>query len=430
MKVVTSAEMREIDRISIEEIGIPSSVLMNNAGKSVAEIIMHRFKDKKIIIFCGTGNNGGDGFTVAYYLLNNGMEPVIYLSGKKNRVSETSKIFLDLCGNMNLKINEIDENNISTISINKDSVIVDAILGTGFEGIPKGIHKEFIKLINSSDNKVISIDVPSGLNSDGMLPSGECIKADFTVTIGLPKISLVTYPCKSFCGELTIVDIGFPSFLTSDEKLKVKLINESFFRDLKINNSDNDIHKGERGHTLLIGGFNGMEGAAILTASALFNTGAGLVTIATENESRRLIAGKVPEAMTLSLPDDPESFILGDFIKSKKITTLIIGPGLGRTSYSEKIFRNTIGSIIGTGIKKVLIDGDGLFFLADFIKYDRLPADIDFIITPHFMEASRILMKDIDVIKSNRLESCKELAGFYRLHRCIKRSCNYCFRWL
>ncbi len=409
-KVVTAQEMREIDRIAIDEIGIPASVLMNNAGRSIADFIETKFKEKQISIFCGSGNNGGDGFTAAYYLSNKGFIPVIYLSGKKEQVSETSKTFVNLCEKMNIKIYEIDELNLSTIQLPVDGIIIDAILGTGFIGTTKGIPLEFIKIINKSGNVIVSIDTPSGLSSNGETPSGDCIKSDYTITIGLPKISLVTYPCKSFCGELIIQDIGFPSILTSDKKLKVSLIDEGLFETITIINSEPDIHKGDKGHTLLIGGFTGMEGAVLLSASALFKSGCGLATIATVNRSRDIIAGKIPEAMTISLPEDPDSELLSELFKTKKFKSVIIGPGLGRTIYSERIFKNTLQLLNNSDVKRILIDGDGLFYLADFLKKEKLPENMEFIITPHFMEASRVLNKDIDFIKNNRLQSCIELA--------------------
>lgn len=411
-RVVTSAEMREIDRISIEEIGIPSSVLMNNAGKAVAEFIERDFPGKSITIFCGTGNNGGDGFTAAYYLFNMGYVPCIYLSGKMAKVSETSGIFLGLCRKSGIAVHEINNDSISSISVPSGSVIIDAVLGTGFEGAAKGIPLAFIKSINESSAPVVSVDIPSGLSSDGMMPEGEFVKADYTITIGLPKISLVTYPCKEFCGKVTVADIGFPPSLTTDDKLKVTLINDDLFRTINIYNNIPDMHKGDRGHTLLAGGFEGMEGAVLMTASALFNTGCGLLTIATCEKSRNIIAGKIPEAMTVSFPPDHESFRPGEFFASAKFTSLVIGPGLGRTVYAEKIFYRIIMSLEASGVKRVLIDGDGLFHLAGFLKKDKLPRGIDYIITPHFMEASRILNKDINIIKNNRLKNCRELAEY------------------
>lgn len=410
IKAVTYSEMQEIDRISIDEFGIPAAVLMNNAGRSVAEFIKKNFYSREIIIFCGTGNNGGDGFTAAYYLANDGLSPVIYLSGKKDKVSETSKIFMNLCERMNIKIIEVDASGLTSIKIPDNSILLDAVLGTGLTSEPGGMPYEFIKLINRSGNTTVAVDIPSGLTTDGEKPSWECVNADYTITIGLPKIALVTYPCKSFCGELIIQDIGFPVSLTTDQKLKINLLNDSMFKTFGLSYEESDIHKGDRGYAMLIGGFTNMEGAAILTASALFTSGCGLLTIATFSHSRGIIAGKIPEAMTASLPDDPESPQIHELFINGKINNLIIGPGMGRTEYSRKIFTNVIRSLSNSDIKKVLIDGDGLFHLAEYIKKEKLPDDTEFIITPHFMEASRLLNRDVDSIKNNRLKSCIDLA--------------------
>ncbi|MCL2154632.1 MAG: NAD(P)H-hydrate dehydratase [Leptospirales bacterium] len=410
IKVVTSEEMREIDRISIEEIGIPAEVLMNNAGKSVAEFVIKNFGDKKISILCGTGNNGGDGFTAAYYLFNQGIIPSVYLAGKKDQLSDVSKIFMKLCENVNIPIHEIDNNNLSTVSLPSEGVILDAILGTGLNRAASGLQLEFIKIINSSKSTVVSIDIPSGLASNGELLEVDCVKADFTITIGLPKISLVTYPGKYFCGEVIVQDIGFPHYLTDNKNLKTTLINDSLINTIEISNPNRDIHKGDRGHTLIIGGFQYMEGAGILTASALFHTGCGLATLATSDESRRIIAGKIPELMTVSLPENCDLSAMKELILDKKITSLIIGPGMGRTEFCAGIFNNTISVIKDSAVKRALIDGDGLFHLAEYLKREQLPEGIEFIITPHFMEASRLLDCDIEDIRKNRLKACKDLS--------------------
>lgn len=411
-RVVTAGEMKEIDRISIEEIGIPSSVLMNNAGKAVADFISREFPGRSVCVFCGKGNNGGDGFTAAYYLFNMGYNVTVYLSGSKDEVPETSGIFLSLCRKSGIEIHEVNGGSLSSVSLPPDCIIIDAVFGTGFDGAARGIPLEFIKKINETGVPVVSVDIPSGLPSDGKAPGGESVYADYTITIGLPKISLVTYPGKSFCGKLITADIGFPSSLTSSDKLKAALINDELIRIVNINNCTPDIHKGDRGYPLFVGGFKGMEGAALMTASAMFKTGCGLMTIATEENSRNIIAGKIPEAMTKSLPNDPEMFFPEEYFKSSRYTSLIIGPGLGRTIYAEKIFYRIIKSLAAIGIKKVLIDGDGLFHLAGFLKKGRLPEGIDYVITPHFMEASRIISRDIDEIRNDRFTNCIEIAGY------------------
>jgi len=410
MKVVIASEMREIDRISIEEYSIPGALLMNNAGKAVADFILNNIKTNEVDIFCGTGNNGGDGFTAAWYLKNYGYDPVIYIAGVREKVTPTSLIFLEICEKLELSIQYINESSIDTLSIREGAFVIDSLTGTGFEGVLRGIPLKIISRINSSSSKVLAVDIPSGLSSDGDAPSGTAVKADYTITMGLPKISLVTYPCKDYCGELIIADIGFPAFLTGNKDLKIDLIDPLFMSGIGFSPGSDDIHKGDKGNTLIIGGLTGMEGAAMLTAAAMFRTGTGLVTLATTDESRKIIAGKIPELMTVSLPVKTDTESIGNLLKAKKYTTLIIGPGLGRDAYPESVFNSVIECASDCGIRNVLIDGDGLYHLAFYIKEKELSAKIRWIITPHFMEASRITGLSLDEIQKNRLKSCKKIA--------------------
>ncbi|HON15690.1 MAG TPA: NAD(P)H-hydrate dehydratase [Spirochaetota bacterium] len=407
MKVVTSDIMREIDRRAIEEFSIPAVVLMNNAGKSVADFIISRFKKSTVYIFCGTGNNGGDGFTAAFYLFNAGFNPVIYISGKKEKISSVSLIFLDICEKHKIPITYITEENFSSIEIKTNSLIIDALTGTGFNGRLTGVMSHLVNFINTSDSPIISVDIPSGIPSDGHTPEGDFVRSDYTITMGLPKISLVTYPCKNFCGELIVADIGFPAQLTSDREIKTSLIEKDFVKSSMSKYPDDDIHKGNKGISLIVGGFDGMEGAALLSATAMFRTGTGLVTIATSESARHNIAGKIPEVMTFAINKEGSNI---DNLFSKGIDTLLIGPGLGRGDFSEKIFYEVMNSASICGVKNIIIDGDGLFFFASYIKNNGLSKDIDYIITPHFMEASRIMSIPVEEIRSNRYRFAIELA--------------------
>ncbi|HPF04409.1 MAG TPA: NAD(P)H-hydrate dehydratase [Spirochaetota bacterium] len=410
MKAVTAAEMREIDRISIEEYSIPGTVLMNNAGKAVADFVHNNIKTSEIYIFCGTGNNGGDGFTAAWYLKNYGYDPAIYIAGNREKITPTSLVFLDICEKLSLQIHYLNEKSIGELSIHKGALVIDSLTGTGFEGVLRGIPLQIVRLVNESAACVISVDIPSGLSSDGETPAGPVVKADYTITMGLPKISLVSYPGKDYCGELIITDIGFPAIVTENTALKTELIDSEFMSTIVFSPENNDIHKGDKGNTLIIGGLTGMEGAAMLTAAAMFRTGTGLVTLAANDESRKIIAGNIPELMTASLPAEPGQKSFEELLKSKKYTTLIIGPGLGRDAYSKSVFNSTVQCAADCGIAKVLIDGDGLFHLADFLKEKKLSKEITWLITPHFMEASRITGLSIEEIKRNRLKSCKKIA--------------------
>ena len=356
MKAVTAEQMREIDRISIDEMGIPEVVLMNNAGRALAEAVSSRYKDVPAIVFCGGGNNGGDGFTAAYYLKNSGIDTAVYLSCRRDKLSQSSSAFLKICDSMNIPVTEVTPENLHEIIIPENSVVIDATLGTGFTGSPRGIILEFIRIINSSGCKVFSADIPGGLPSDGSGPDAEAVKADYTVTMGLPKISLVTYPGKKYTGELIVADIGFPHSLTAAPELKTDLIDREMAVSI-INRltEDEDQYKGMRGHTLLIGGFPGMEGAIMLAASALMETGCGLATVLTTTESRAVIAGKIPEVMTASLPGDDNP--LKDYIRTRGCRTIVIGPGMGRSEYASLIFMNLMELLTDAGARRILIDG-------------------------------------------------------------------------
>ncbi len=410
MKVVTAAEMREIDRVSIEEYSIPGAILMNNAGKAVADFIIEKNLSGKADIFCGTGNNGGDGFTAAWYLFEHSIDPLIYIAGSEEKITETSRIFLRICEKLGIKIISLDNNNIDSLAIRPDAVVIDSLTGTGFEGVLHGVPQKIVRLINSSPNTVIAVDIPSGLPSDGAAPDGDAVRAHYTITMGLPKISLVTYPGKEFSGELAVADIGFPASLTSGSAIKRSLIDKQFMQRIDLFTGSDDIHKGDKGNTIIIGGFSGMEGAAMLTASAMFRTGTGLVTLTTKEDSRSIIAGKIPELMTSSIPGAHDNDSISRILNAKKYSLMIIGPGLGRDSFAGEVFNSCIKHSADAGIKKILIDGDGLFHLADYLKKNRLPEGVVYVITPHFMEASRISGVAVEEIKKNRLKLCEEIA--------------------
>ncbi len=431
MKAVTASEMQEIDRIAIEKTGIPGEVLMGFAGRSVAEYIADTFRDeKRVAVFSGTGNNGGDGFVIAYFLSNFGFWCDTYITGDIGKVPETSGIYLDICRNAGLNITRVDEMILNNISLEGYDLIVDSMLGTGFKGAPRGIIKDAIIKINGSGKKVVSVDLPSGLPSDGEAPQGEVVYADHTVTVGLPKISLVTYPGMKYAGIVHVVDIGFPRALTESAELRVDLIDREYFNSRLDFKRDADSHKGNEGHLLLIGGFDNMEGAIMMSAMAAFETGVGLATLLTTGRSRNIIAGKIPELITNNLksldPDKQQSVEEKDiklfqedlqrdmdvfFSGDRHYDVIVLGPGMGRSQVSRMVFSMIIDNIEKYGIGKVLIDGDGLYHLSEYIMDRKLPGNASFVITPHFGESSRLLGRPVQEIRNNRLQSAKDLAG-------------------
>ena len=423
MKVVTSKEMQEIDRITIEGIGMPAELLMGYAGKAIADYISFNLGSlNRTAVFCGNGNNGGDGLVIAYLLFNKGFNIDIYIAGDIAKLSGTSTLYLNICNKSNINISVIKDT-ADKIDFNQYDLIVDALLGTGFEGAPRGVIKDCIEKINSSGVKILSVDLPSGLPADGEAPEGEAVKADYTITIGLPKVSLVTYPGKQYTGELYVADIGFPSKLTDSSELHVELIENDYVMANLSLAKDADSHKGDAGHILLAGGFDGMEGAIIMAAVSAFESGAGMATLLTTNQARNIIAGQIPELITRTLPSldlqkkadetvqaNIRQEINNFFRESRRYDALVIGPGMGRSETAFCIFSSILDGLKESGIKKVIIDGDGLFYLAAYLQKKSLPQGIFFILTPHFMEASRLLGKTVENIKNNRLYYAKELA--------------------
>jgi ADP-dependent NAD(P)H-hydrate dehydratase / NAD(P)H-hydrate epimerase len=437
MKIVSAEEMKKIDSITIGEIGIPGEVLMGNAGMIVTEYISGIFsRSSKVCIFSGQGNNGGDGFVAGFLLRNRGFEVDIFTAGRFKAISKTSRVFFRACKKSGLPLYPINtERNVKKINLSKYDLIIDALTGTGFKGAPRGIVKELISLINKSGKTIVSIDIPSGLPSNGEAPEGEAVHADHTVTIGLPKISLVTYPGKKYTGKLHVADIGFPKELTESPEIKRNLIDAVYAAAKLRRNPDPDAHKGSSGSLLLVGGFDGMEGAIMLAAKAAFETGAGLVTLLTTENARSIIAGKIPEMITSSLlnidslhneivreitdgltGEDSKKAKLGEmaghlistwFTENRKFDAIVIGPGIGRTSLSSVVFNAIIDYTGEHGPHRILIDGDGLYHLADYIKRKNLPAGA--IITPHFLEASRLLGVPVEEIKKNRLKAAMDL---------------------
>lgn len=422
MKAVTAREMQEIDRIAIQERGIPAQVLMGLAGKAVADRILEGCPwIGSAAVFAGAGNNGGDGFVAAYFLANGGVLTEIYLAAPENKISETARIYHTLCKNSGIRIIPVNgPGDLAGVDLESYDCIVDALLGTGSSGLARGAIADAIRAINDSDAYVVSVDIPSGLGSDGAAPAGEAVVADMTVTIGLPKLSLVIHPGRDYAGDLHVADIGFPRSLTESEGISSELIDEDFIARHSIREIEEDYcerpdgHKGERGHLLVIGGFDGMEGAALLAASAAFETGVGLATCLTTASARTNMAGRLPELMTCALPgedgDEPVAEAIDALLDTGRYQAIIIGPGMGRTELARRVFKAALSSAGRHGIGRVLIDGDGLFHLAEALKEGASGCGPGMIVTPHFMEASRIMGISVDEIRQNRHEAAGSLA--------------------
>ena len=440
MKVVTAEEMQRIDRVTIDEIGIPGEVLMGYAGKSIADhILEHIPMARSVAVISGTGNNGGDGMVIAYFLARQPIHVTLYVTGPAEKLSPSSAIYYNACKNSGINIVHIDDkSDLSTTGIDTHELCVDAMLGTGFKGEPRGVIGRLIDYINDIEIAVLSVDMPSGVPSNGNEPEGSAILADCTITIGLPKISLVTWPGINYAGIVYLVDIGFPTGLLESDDIKCALIDEEYMNTHFYLPVDPDMHKGQRGHLLMAAGFDGMEGAAILTAMSAFETGLGLGSLLTTERSRNIIAGTVPELITHDMHSDvfadailvpvrdetdvekyqkdlntlytEMDVIIQRLLDGRTYNSVVLGPGLGRTLLSHAFFVSMLKALHENDIRRLVLDGDGLFHLAmarHAVKDYIMPS---WIITPHFMEASRLTGIEVAELKRNRVESAEKLA--------------------
>jgi NAD(P)H-hydrate epimerase len=414
MKLVTSEEMRRIDKKAIEEIGIPSIVLMENAGLKVADAIERKYgplKGRYVYIFAGSGNNGGDGMVVARHLFNQKVKAKIFLLAEKKNIKGDAATNLAITEKMGIPMREITSPAfVESLEkeLAKADIVVDALLGTGAKGAPRGLMKKVIDLINKHSKNTVAVDIPTGVDADSGEVRGEAIKAEYTVSLAYPKRGLYLYPGMNYAGEIEIADIGIPAGLEEDrincELLTLASISKKlFFRKPSS-------HKGSFGHLLVIAGSPGMTGAASLTALSALRIGAGLVTLGIPEDLNPILETKLTEVMTLPLPQSKEKTLckegfekIKDF--SQKCKAMAIGPGISSTKQTKEL----ISTIIDQLDIPLVIDADGINVLAgelSLLKKYKAPL----IITPHPGEMSRLVGASVEEIQEDRIGFTMALA--------------------
>jgi len=310
MKVCTAAQMREIDRRAIEIGSIPGIVLMENAAHACVREI-ENLAPKQVGIFCGKGNNGGDGFAIARLLFTKGYTVEVFLVCG-NDFSNDASINYDIIEKMNIKITEITDSSHLEYYISRQDLVVDAIFGTGIHGEISGTALEVIQSINLYAKKVLSIDIPSGVNSDNGEVIPTAVKADITVTFAAYKRGLLLYPGADFVGKIIFSDISIPDYIINSCNIDINIIEKRFLSEIfpkRYNNSQ----KGDYGKVFITGGSAGMTGAVVLSANAAVACGAGLVTVGIPQSLNPICEVKLTEPMTLPLPEEsaalcPEAF--------------------------------------------------------------------------------------------------------------------------
>ena len=364
MKIVTSAEMREIDRLTTEQYGVPSLTLMENAGTAVAEFAEKHFDFNSVCVVCGKGNNGGDGFVAARKLHEAGKQVAVVILAKSaaDLRGDAAEMFKKLPVTPLWVSEEGDFEKPEVRQALKAELIVDAILGTGFKPPLKGIATRAVELVNNAGSAVLAVDLPSGADADSVEPvkhDAHVARADAVVTFTAPKPIHVSGEITS--GPVAVAAIGSPPALISQQsKLQRNVIT---FAELAAGfpARASDAHKGNFGHVLVIGGSAGKAGAAAMAGLAALRSGAGLVTVACPRSVQPTVAAFAPEIMTEPLPETSDGAIsLEALPRLQEISSgkscLAVGPGLSRNQETAEVVRRLVA---GTDIQ-VALDADGI----------------------------------------------------------------------
>ena len=425
MRVLNTQQMREADRRTIEEIGIPSIVLMENAGRQAVAAMEAAFDDlasSHVGVLCGRGNNGGDGFVVARTLVQRGVETSVFLLGRVAEVRGDARTNLEVLGRIGLTVVEItdaQEWELHFSEISQCELLVDALLGTGFHGQLSGLLETVVADVNGLGVPVVAIDLPTGVSADTHEVAGEAIEASMTVTLAAPKIPLILPPADSHGGDLVIADIGIPlPVLDEVGGPYIELLTRERMREL-VPARAADSHKGDFGRVLVVAGSLGRAGAAHLAAIGALRSGAGLVTIATPRSCLPMVAAMAPEYMTEPLEETASGTIdyaALDRVLEIKADVIAVGPGLGQAPGTSAFVQ---GLLERAGVPLV-IDADALNAFAG--EPDRLMGrdGVDVIITPHPGEMARLLNISIEAVQHDRLQHATAFAANHRVHVILK----------
>jgi NAD(P)H-hydrate epimerase len=425
MRVLNAAQMREADRITIDEIGIASLVLMECAGRQVVATLEERIEDlagSRVAVLCGPGNNGGDGFVVARTLLQGGLDVAVFLVGRAAEVKGDARVNLDILGRLGHTIVEIgneQEWELHASDVSRCDLVIDALFGTGLSRPLSGLLETIVRDVNASTLPVVAIDLPSGLSGSSADVIGPAIEADLTVTFAAPKLPHVLPPAEAHCGDVVTVEIGIPSEVV--EALDGPRI-DVITRDVVLGSfepREADSHKGDYGRVLIVAGSLGKTGAAYLAGMAALRSGAGLVTIATPASVVPILASMGAELMALPLPETEgrlDAAAALETILDATVDVIAIGPGLGT---GDEI-RDLVFGLLERSGAPLILDADALTVCARDPARLRARDGLDVIITPHPGEMARLVEKSTADVQKSRLEIAQAFATGHDLHVVLK----------
>ena len=386
----TPAQVRDLDSIVIEEHEISGAVLMERAGTAAFNLMQQRWPEaKNVVVICGTGNNGGDGFVVARLAYEKQYQVKVYQLGDASNIQGDALAALQRLEGAGISVKPW----AGSEEFSDADVIIDALLGTGFEG---EVHEDYQQAINAANNSnagILAVDVPSGVNALNGGVSGSAIEADCTISFIGMKQGLVTGKAKEVCGELVFDDLRVPAEIYETQAASAHLVN---YDELKVllNKRHASAHKGEFGHVLIIGGDAGMSGAVRMAGEAALRVGAGLVSVATRKEHAAMVSSNRPEIMSHGVESTEELKRL-----LAKATVVAIGPGLGTSKWAEDLKSEVMASDL-----PLVVDADAINLLAK----EKFRRD-NWVLTPHPGEAARLLDIEIEAVENDRFNAVSQM---------------------
>ena len=408
MKLIKAEDMKEIDRRATSEYGIPSLVLMENAGIRTVEMAQEMLPfiaGKKIIILTGRGNNGGDGLVAARHLYNHGADPVVFIMGDPGQLSPDGRVNHGILQKLTHKIyplTEAEHREKLILEMLGAELVIDALFGIGFKGSLDDLTASVAHIVNKSKIPVLAVDIPSGVEADSGHVNGEAFQATATITFALPKPGLILEPGRHYAGRLKVADISIPPALLQDQRLPMNLITADMVAGM-LGPRDPESHKGTFGHAILIGGSTGMSGAILLASRGAIRCGAGLVSAALPESLVPVFDTASQEVMSIPMAQTRQGAIAVEALPAIEnilgtASVCAIGPGMSRYKEANAIVRFVLER---AGIP-VVIDADGLNALEEdvsILKERQIPV----VLTPHPGEMARLTGKTIDEVQSDRI---------------------------
>lgn len=413
--LVSGAQMKEIDRFTIQEVGIPSLVLMERAAMAVAEEA-HRAAGPggRVLAAAGLGNNGADAVAAARMLKEKGHPAAVILAGDPERGTEELKLQIEIARRLGVEIEQFGD-----FIPGGCSVLIDGVFGVGLNRPVTGNYGDFLRFLKEIQAEtVVAVDVPSGVSSDTGALLGPALRADVTVTFGYEKIGCAVYPGKDYCGRLVVADAGFPAEAVRRSGASVFTWEKEDLSRLPARPAYSN--KGTFGKVLVAGGRKNMAGAACLAALAAYRMGAGLVKILTPEANREILQTFLPEAVLIPYEEDrlfEEGGLSQEDVEQlcREASAVVLGPGLGRDETAGKL----VQAVLSAACSPVVLDADGLNAVAEREEFTRYFTE-NIVITPHLLEMSRLLGVPVGEIQKDLVGTAARYADRYGITCVLK----------